>query len=112
MAQISRRRADELGNLVGVLKFCTVTLDSRARVTKEDVGSGFNAQSSAGAGGTKKEQRGKWTPRLVHPSEEQLGEVAHTAHRFLLADDPGLQLLIELLGALTFESGVEEESVL
>jgi hypothetical protein len=38
--------------------------------------------------------------------------MAHTADRFLLADDPGLQLLIELLGALTLESGVEEESVL
>src|SRR5438876_5082098 len=62
MSQITRRRTDQLGYLVRVLKLGAVNLDNCIRVAEENLGSGFNDARFAGSCRPQEEHR---TDRLV-----------------------------------------------
>lgn len=49
MAEVSGRRADQLGDLVAVLKLCAVDLDDRAAIAYETFRRGFDQSGLTGA---------------------------------------------------------------
>src|SRR5262249_201841 len=106
MAQVSRRRTYELGDLVRVLKLRTIDLDNRIGVAEENFRRSLDHARFAGSSRTKKQQRAKWTVRLVEPGEEKLVEAAHIMDRVFLTNDASRKLLVELPGTWTFELGV------
>ena len=56
MAEVSGRRADELGDFVGVLELGAIDLDAGARVAEQGLGNGFDDAGLAGTGGPKKKE--------------------------------------------------------
>ena len=58
MAEIPRRRTDQLGDLVAVLELSAVNFDHGAVVAEEDLSRGLDQASLAGAGGSEKQQVG------------------------------------------------------
>src|ERR1700741_2434566 len=106
MAQVSRWRAHQFGDLMRMLKLSAINLDNRIRVVKENFGRRFNHSCFAGSGRTEKEQRAERTISLVESGEKKLKETAHTAHGIVLTDDARGKILVELLGTLTLDSMV------
>ena len=87
MSQITRRRTDQLGYLVRVLKLGAVNPDNCIRVAEENLGSGFNDARFAGSCRPQEEHR---TDRLVgriHARQEDLIKVARLSYGALLTDN-------------------------
>ena len=51
MPEVSRRRTDQLCDLVGVLELGAVNLDAGVRIAEQGLRHGFHHASLAGAGG-------------------------------------------------------------
>src|SRR5437660_11710296 len=72
MAQVSGRRADELGNLVAVLKFGAVNLDASARFAVQGLGHGLDHTRLTGASGAKKQKITYRVVGRVQPGQKHL----------------------------------------
>src|SRR5467141_3541018 len=72
VSQVSRRRADQLGNLVRVLELGAIDLDAGPCVTEERLGHRFHHPRLAGAGRPQKQQIAHWTARRIQPGQKHL----------------------------------------
>src|SRR4051794_5217650 len=88
VAEVARRAADELGNLVRVLELGAIYLDDSTWVTEQDFSSRFNNAGLSRSCRAEEEHRADGTTRWVHPRKEHLIEAAHPLNCSLLADDP------------------------
>src|SRR5262249_55178568 len=108
MAQVSRGRADQLGNLVRVLKLSAVDLDHRVWVVKKYFRRRFDDPRLARTGRTKKQKRANGPARRVHVGKEGLIEAAQLADCILLSHDAGLQTVREIPSASTLLRRVQK----
>jgi hypothetical protein len=111
VAEVARRAADELRDLVRVLELGAVDLNHRVGVAEEDFRRGLDDARLARPRGAEEEHRADGAVRRVHPGEEDLVEAAHAAHGALLPHDARGQLLLKLLRAGTLLVGVEQDGV-
>src|SRR6266567_8838128 len=72
MSQISRRRANQLGNLVRMLELRAINLDARPRVPEQGLGHGFDHTRLARSRGPQEQQVSHRTSRRVQPSQKHL----------------------------------------
>src|SRR5689334_9489708 len=96
VAEVARRRADDLGNLMGVLKFGAVNLDDGAGAAEEDFSSGFDDAGLSGAGGPEEEQVADGAAGGVESSGEDLEQLDEGLNAVVLADDFRAQGILEL----------------
>src|SRR5207245_7231856 len=71
---ISRRGANELGNLVGVLKFRAIYLDNRAGIPKQDLRRRFDDAGLSRARRPEKEEVSYGAARRVRSEERRVGK--------------------------------------
>src|SRR5579859_5115406 len=107
VAKITRGRADEFGNFVGVLEFGTVDLDDHARVAKKNFRGGFDDAGLARASGPEKKEIANRAAGGVQAGAEDLIEVNESLHAFLLADDTGAKRLVEIAGIVAADCGIQ-----
>src|ERR1041384_7026839 len=94
MTKIARRRSDQFGDLVGVLKLCAVDLDNRVAISEKDIRGGLNHVSLTRAGWSEKEHRAQRPSRVRHPRLEALIERTDCANGSILGVSlwPGFHL--------------------
>src|SRR5262249_6312386 len=107
MSQIAWRRANELGDLMGVLEFGAIHLDYRSRVTEQNLGRHLHNPRLARPGWAEEEQVANRPPRRAHSGQKDLIEIHHCPDSFLLADDLALQRSLELLRFWTASRGIK-----
>src|ERR1700689_934197 len=95
MAEVSGRRADQLGNLVAVLELRAINLDNRAGILQHRFSRGFHDASLAGSGGTKEEEVSDRTTWRGHAGQVHLIDVDDLLYGFVLADDQPAQANFE-----------------
>src|SRR5437879_4840224 len=102
--QVPRRRANQLGNFVRVLKLGAIHLDHRSRVPEQYLRRGFHNARLPRPGRPQEQQVAHRTPLRAHPRAEHLVEIHQSAHALFLTHDPLAQLLLKSLrlGALPF----------
>ena len=105
--QVSRRRADQLGDFVRVLELRAVHLDHRARVAEQDLRRGFHDARFARAGGSEEQQVPHRTSRRAHSGAEDLIQVHQRADALFLADDLVAQRGLEFLRLHAAQRGIE-----
>ena len=97
MAQISRRRADQLGDLVRVLELRAVDLDQARGSPKSDFGHRLHYARFARTGRPQKQEVAHRTPWRIQPRQKHLVELGHLLYGRILADDlppqSGLKIL-------------------
>ena len=72
MSQISRRRANQLGNLVRMLELRAINLDASPRVPKQRLGHRFDHARLARSRRPQKQQVPHRTPRRIQPRQKHL----------------------------------------
>src|SRR5207244_4309022 len=91
VAEVARRGANELGNLVGVLKFRAIYLDDRAGIPKQDLRRRFDDAGLSRARRPEKEEVSYGAARRVQSGTEDLVHVDQGLYTFLLANNLGAQ---------------------
>ncbi len=87
VAEIARRRADQLGNFMAVLKFRTINLDHCPGVLHEGLGGRFHDASLARPRRSKEQEVPDRTPGSGHAREIQLIYIDDLFDRFVLPND-------------------------
>src|ERR1041384_6697194 len=105
MTKIARRRSDQFGDLVGVLKLCAVDLDNRVAISEKDIRGGLNHVSLTRAGWSEKEHRAPRPSRVRHPRLEDLIERTDCANGSILADYSCPESIFEPLGDRALRRG-------
>ena len=95
MPEVTRRRTDQLCDLMTVLKFGAINLDYRVRGAKEDLGRSFDKASLPRTRRPEKYQIGNRTSRHVHSGQDGLIHIDQLRYRFILANDLLAELFIE-----------------
>src|SRR6516225_7374326 len=91
VTEVARRRTDELGNLVGVLKFRAIYLNDRAGIPKQDLGRCLHDAGLSGARWPEKEQVPYGPARRVQSGTKDLVHVHQGLYAFFLANNLGAQ---------------------
>jgi hypothetical protein len=107
VTEIARRRADQLGDFVGMLEFSAVDLDTGAGIAEERLRKGFDHASFAGASGTKKEQVADRASRGIQASQEHLVNLDDFFDRQILSDYLAPQCTFKFGGIATAPVGVK-----
>src|SRR5438270_13639030 len=107
VAQIPRRRANQFGDLVTVLKLRAIDLDAGALFAEERLGNRFYNASLARSRGSKKEKVSDRTIRRIQSRQKHLVNLSHFLNCVVLTDDPATQIALEILGVCTPPRGVE-----
>jgi hypothetical protein len=108
--EISRRRADQLGNLVRVLELGAINLEHRARIAEQHFRRGFDDARLPRPGGSEEQQVAHGTSRRVQPGAKHLVQIHHRLHRFVLPYDLAAHASIEILGLETSARRVQLSS--
>jgi len=87
MPQISRGRADQLGNLMRMLKFRAINLDHRTGFAKENLGSRFHNARLSRAGWPEKQKIPYRAAGRVQSGAKDLVEVHECVHTLFLSDN-------------------------
>ena len=95
MSQVSGRRADQLRDLVAVLKLGAVDLDDRARILQQRFGGGFDDARLAGTGRTQEQEVSDRTARGAHARQMHLIDVDDLLDRLILSDNHPAQAGLE-----------------
>src|SRR5215470_9075197 len=101
MPQIPRRRTNQLGNLVRMLKLGAIDLNHRPRIAKQNLGSRFHNAGLTRTGRTEKQQIAYRPPWRIQPRAEHLIQVHQRLNPFFLPHDFGRQGIFELHGVRT-----------
>src|ERR1700720_3060052 len=96
VAQVARGGPDQLRDLMRMLKFTAIDLDDRTGVPKQNLCGGFHDARLSGPCGPLKQEAPYRAPRRVQAGAENLEQVDHRLHRFLLPDDLRAQRLTKL----------------
>src|SRR5450432_173165 len=97
MAQVSGRRANQLGNLMAVLEFGAIDLDDGARVAHEALRRGFDEPGFAGTGRSQEEQVADRPSGSAHSRQVSLIDADDLLYRFILADNALAQFRFQRL---------------
>src|SRR5258708_806636 len=108
MSQVSRRRADQLGNLVRVLNFRAIDCAAGRRISEECFGHCFHDASLARTGRSQKQQVTHGAPRRIQPSQKHLVDFRYFFDRLILADDLTPQVAVEVARIVAATSRVED----
>ena len=106
MAQISRRRADQLGDFVRVLKFSAVDLDAGAGVAEQSFGHGFDHPGFARTGGPEEQKVSNRTARRIQARQKHLVDFDHFLDGLVLTDDSAAKGAFKLSGIIGAARGV------
>src|ERR1700744_926084 len=98
MPQVSRRRADQFGDLMGMLEFGAVDLDARVGVAEQRFGQRLHYAGFAGAGRPEEEQVADGASGSVQASQEHLVDFHNFLYRWFLSDDFAPQCTFEFGG--------------
>src|SRR5579863_2719692 len=98
VAEVTRGRANDLGDFVGVLELGAVDLDDGARAAEENFGGGFDDARFAGAGGAEEEQVADGPAGRVESSGEDLEQFDERLNAVVLAYDLRAQGILEFNG--------------
>src|SRR5437867_1700301 len=90
-----------------MLKLTAVNLDYRAQIAKQNLRSGFHDARLSGSGGTEEQKTRYGPPRRVQASAEDLVQVHHGLHGFLLPDNLRAQRCVEFHRFRTAKSRIE-----
>ena len=107
VAEVSRRRADQLGDLVRVLELGAVDLDAGASVAEQGFRHGFDDAGLAGAGGPQKQEVADRTAGRIQAGQEHLVDLDHLFNGLLLADDFAAKGVFKLPGIIAAAGWVE-----
>ena len=91
MSQISRRRADQLRDLVGMLKLRAIDLDAGMRVAEQRLGHRFHHPRFARAGRAQKKQVAHRTSRRIQSRQKHLVDLGHLFNSLVLPYDAAAQ---------------------
>ena len=105
--QIARRRADQLGDPVAVLKFGAVNLDERAAVAQQRLGCGLPNPCFPGSSGAQKQQVAHGTAGWIHSGQKDLVHRGDRLNGFILAYDLCPQRVFQFPGPGAFPFGVQ-----
>src|SRR6266478_9488882 len=100
MAQVPRRRADQLLNLVRVLKFGAVNLDTSAGVAKQRFSHGFDDPGFSRTGGPEKQKVSNRTAGRIQSRQKHLVNFDHFLDGLVLTDDSAAKGAFELSGII------------
>src|SRR5581483_3236646 len=107
MAQVSRGRSDQLGNLVTVLELAAIHFNDRARVADQALGDGFHQPRLAGTRRSEKQQIRDRPSRMGHAREVLLINLNDLVDCVVLSDDALSEIGSKPLGLPTDLTGVE-----
>src|SRR2546421_11490723 len=96
MAQVSRRRADQLGDLTTVLEFGTVNFSHRAGILEQCLGGCFHGPGFTGSRGAEKEKASNEPAWGIYAGDIHLINVDNLSNCFLLPDDTLAQVRLKL----------------
>src|ERR1700732_4779245 len=96
MAEISRRRPDQLGYLMTVLELSTVNLDNRTRILEQRLGRRLYGAGFTRPRGAEKEKVSNGPDGSSHAAEIHLINADNLPNCFLLSDDALAQVGFEL----------------
>src|SRR5262245_17448754 len=99
MAEVSGRRADQLGDLMRVLKFAAIDLNHRVSITEKRFRRCLNDTCLPGAGGPQEQHGPNRASYRIHPCQEDLIEIAHLSNGLLLSHNARAETLRELQSA-------------
>src|ERR1700733_15968478 len=85
--QVSRRRADQFRDFMGVLELGAVHLDHCSWIAEQDFGGGFNHACFSGARRSQKQEIPYRTSRGIQAGTKNLVEVHDCLYRFVLSYD-------------------------
>src|SRR5215467_14457068 len=105
------RRANQLGNLVRVLKLRAIHLDDRAGVSKQNLRSGFHDARFARSRWSQKKQITDGTAWRIQTGAKHLVQVHERLQRLFLADNLRSQCRLEVNRIRTALAWIERKSV-
>ena len=112
MAQVSRRRTDQLGDFVRVLKFGAIDFDAGAGVAEQRLGHGFDHPGFSRAGGPKEQKIANRTARRIQARQKHLVDFDHFLDGLVLTDDSAAKGAFKFSGiigaARRVEHGVDD----
>ena len=100
MAQISRRRADELGDFVRVLELGAINLDAGASVAEQSLGHRFHNPRLARTRGSKKQQIAHRASWRIQSRQKHLVDLHNLLNSRLLPHDFAGKRSLKLTGIL------------
>src|SRR5262245_20932037 len=98
MTEVSRRRTDQLGDLVRVLELGAVNLDAGARIAKKRFCHCLDDSGLAGAGWPEKKQVADRAPRRVQARQKHLIDLGDLLEGLVLPDDLPPQRTFKVAG--------------
>src|SRR5579871_81093 len=111
MAQISRRRADQFRDLVGVLELGAINLDAGPRVTEQGLGHSLNHPRLARTGRSEEQKVAHRSPGRVQPGQKHLVDLDDFFNRLVLPHNAAAKGCIKLpsiaAAAIRIEYGCE-----
>src|SRR5260370_40032947 len=107
MSQVARRRADQVGNCVRVLKFRAIDLDHGARVAKENLGGRLHDARLPRARRPKEQQVPYGAAWRVQSGAKHLVQVHQRLDTLFLSDNFSLQRGLEIDGVRAALAGIE-----
>src|SRR5438105_13610527 len=107
MTQVSGRRADELGNLVAVLKFGAVNLDAGARLAVQGLGHGLDHTRLTRASGAKKQEIAYRVVGRVQPGQKHLIDFGDFLNGLILPYDFARQSIFKVHGIAAATKRIE-----
>ena len=107
VAKVSRRRTNQLCDLVRMLEFGAIDLDAGPGIAEQSFGHGLDDPGLSRARGPQKQQIANRTSRRIQPRQEHLVDFHHLLNRSVLAHDFAAQGVVEISGIVTAAGGIE-----
>src|SRR5215469_1524662 len=107
MSEISRRRADEFGDFVAVLKLGAVNLNHRSRIPYKRLRGSFDHPRLAGTCGTEKQKIPDRTTRAGHAGQKHLIDVDDLVDRLFLPDYSLAEIAVVLFSVVARKRRVQ-----
>jgi hypothetical protein len=98
VSEVSRRRADQFCDLVGVLELGAIDLDAGAGVAKKSLGHGFDDARFARPSGPEEKEVAYGTSWGIEPGQEHLVDLGDLFDGLVLPNDAAAQGSIKLSG--------------
>ena len=109
VSQISWRRANQLRDLVAMLKLRAIDLDDSTRVLEQRFRRRLNNSGLARTGGTKEQKVSNGPAWGIHPREMHLVDVDDMLNRLILPDDHSSETRLQSARLATCLRGVQRD---
>src|SRR5690349_6616746 len=92
MADVARRRTDQLRDFMAVLKFTAIYFDERRRIPEQNLGGGLDDSCLAGSRRSKEQQVRDGSSRYSYAGDDHFVDIHQLRDRFVLPDDLAAQI--------------------